>query len=202
MKKITTILAFMVALVLAVPANAQFKLGVEGGMNLSKASLSKDILNTSNRTGWFVGPKAQFTIPVIGLGIDGAVLYSQKYLELSNRDGDEFRKTLPSIEIPINLKYNIGFSSLVGVYISTGPQYGWNIGSKSLSWSDVSNGSLTDSNFSWNVGAGINALNHLQIGVTYNIALGKTGEINDIGDAMNRAKIKNNTWQVRLAYLF
>lgn len=202
MKKITTILAFVVALVLAVPANAQFKLGVEGGMNLSKASLSKDILNTSNRTGWFVGPKAQFTIPVIGLGIDGAVLYSQKYLELSNRGGDEFKKTLPSIEIPINLKYNIGFSSLVGIYISTGPQYGWNIGSKNLTWSDVSHGSLTESNFSWNVGAGINALNHLQIGVTYNIALGKTGEINNVGDAMSRAKIKNNTWQVRLAYLF
>lgn len=31
-----------------------------------------------NSTGFFFGPMAEITIPVIGLGVDGALLYSQK----------------------------------------------------------------------------------------------------------------------------
>lgn len=87
---------------------------------------------------------------------------------------------MPYIEIPINLKYNIGFSSLVGAYISTGPQYSWYVGSRNIGTVLGSMGSLERSTFSWNVGVGINALKHLQLGVTYNIALGETGEVHGI----------------------
>lgn len=207
MKKISIVFLLLAAFFVANPAKAQFKWGLEGGVNLSKASLSKDVFDSSNRTGWFVGPKAQFTIPVIGLAVDGAVLYSQKYMKLEDEEGIGTSKTMPYLEIPINLKYNIGFSSLVGAYISTGPQYSWYLGGRGLSWGDVNTGnlvkgSLERSNFSWNVGVGINALNHLQLGVTYNIALGKTGQLDGLVDAIEVAEIKNNTWQVRLAYMF
>lgn len=39
MKKLSAVLMCMVALLWAAPANAQFKWGLEGGVNLSKASI-------------------------------------------------------------------------------------------------------------------------------------------------------------------
>ena len=211
MKKITAILAILVAF--ATTTNAQFKWGLEGGMNLSKMKVSGDggMFGSDNRTGWFIGPKAQFTIPVVGLGVDGAILYSQKYMKMeyttTNDLGEQEvypgrNKSLPYIEIPVNLKYNIGFSSILGMYISTGPQWSWYLGSRNLSFEGVSLGSLERSSFSWNVGLGITALDHLQVGLTYNIALGETGQIKKAADAFETFDMKNNTFQVRLAYLF
>ena len=198
MKKIGVVLACLVAFLWAAPANAQFKWGLEAGVNLSKVSVKGDgnLFDSSNRTGWFVGPKAQFVMPVIGLGLDGAILYSQKYMKLEAEGESSPNKSLPYLEIPINLRYNFGFSSLAGLYIATGPQYNWYLGSRNLTWDGESYGSLERSTFSWNVGAGVILLSHLQLGFTYNIAMGATGQIIKTFD------VKNNTWQVRLAYFF
>ena len=56
MKKLSAVLMCMVAFLWAAPANAQFKWGLEGGVNLSKASITGDggLFVASNRTGWFV----------------------------------------------------------------------------------------------------------------------------------------------------
>ncbi len=204
MKKIGVVLACLVAFLWAAPANAQFKWGLEAGVNLSKVSVKGDgnLFDSSNRTGWFVGPKAQFVMPVIGLGLDGAILYSQKYMKLEAEGESSPNKSLPYLEIPINLRYNFGFSSLAGLYIATGPQYNWYLGSRNLTWDGESYGSLERSTFSWNVGAGVILLSHLQLGFTYNIAMGATGQIDNVGEAIKTFDVKNNTWQVRLAYFF
>ena len=204
MKKIGIVLAVLAAWLWTAPASAQFNWGVEAGVNLSKVRVNGDggLFDSSNRTGWFVGPKAQVVMPVIGLGIDGAILYSQKYMKLEAEGESSPNKSLPYLEIPINLRYNFGFSSLVGIYLATGPQYNWFLGSRNLVWGGESYGSLERSTFSWNVGAGVNLLSHLQLGFTYNIALGETGMIGDVGDVVQNFDVKNNTFQVRLAYLF
>lgn len=208
MRKIKVFFVALMALCCALPSAAQFKYGLEAGLNASKANL--DYFSAKNRVGWFVGPKAQFIVPMIGIGVDGAILFSQKYLDIKAHDDEAdvdgtIKRTMPYIEIPINLKYNIGFSSLIGAYIATGPQYSWYLGRKSLK-SNLEHGrlgSLKTSSFSWNVGLGINALDHLQLGVTYNIALGQTGELDKgVIETAKKIKMKNNTWQVRLAYMF
>ena len=204
MKKIGIVLAFVAAWLWAVPANAQFNWGLEAGVNMSKVSVKGDggLFDSSNRTGWFVGPKAQVIMPVIGLGLDGAILYSQKYMKLEAGGESSPNKSMPYLEIPINIRYNYGFSSLVGIYVATGPQYDWYLGSRNLTFDGESFGKLERSTFSWNVGVGVNLLSHLQVGLTYNIAMGQTGEIEGVGDALKKCDLKNNTWQVRLAYLF
>lgn len=212
MKKLNVVLVCMLALLWAKPARAQFQWGVEGGVNLSKVSIKGDgnLFDSSNRTGWFIGPKAQVVMPVIGLGLDGAILYSQKYLKMDvveeseTLSGSTSNKSLPYLEIPINIRYNYGFSSLIGIYIATGPQYSWYLGSRNLKFNGESFGSLERSMFSWNVGAGINLMSHLQLGFTYNIAMGQTGELTELtfGNAVRDFEVKNNTWQVRLAYMF
>lgn len=164
MKKLSIVMMCLAAFLLTVPASAQFRWGLEGGVNLSKASVKGDggLFDASNRTGWFVGPKVQMTMPIIGLGIDASLLYSQKYMKLDYSYNDEGavetgstpNKSMPYIEIPINLRYNFGFSSLVGVYLATGPQYSWYLGSRNLTFDGESLGRLERSTFSWNVEIG------------------------------------------------
>ena len=183
----------------AVPAQAQLKFGVKAGLNVSKASLDKGVLSADNRTGFFVGPMAEFTLPIVGLGVDAALLYDNKSVKVG-AEGETSSSTLHYIDIPINVKYTIGLGSLASVYGATGPQFSYNIGGRSILDGSYA---LNDSDFSWNIGAGVKLLGHLQVGYNYNIALGKTAEVKDDTaiDIIGKS-FKNNTHQISVAYMF
>ena len=201
MKKLFSTLMVIACLALAIPAQAQIKFGVKGGLNISKLSFSKDAFKGDNKTGFFVGPMAEFTLPIIGIGADVAALYSQTDLGV---DGEKTMK-LKTFAVPVNLKWSFGLGSMLGAYIAAGPQFGFNIGNKK----GFMNYDLKKNNTSFNVGAGVKLIRHLQLGVNYNFALGHTATLyadpNIILDGKpltQDVKIKNNTWQVSLAYLF
>lgn len=194
MKKLLSTLMVIACLALAIPAQAQIKFGVKAGLNVSKLHLSENIVSKDNRAGFFVGPTAEFTLPLLGLGIDGSVLYNQFGV-----DSEEGTSTKKSIEIPINLRWTVGFSSLVGAYVAVGPQFGFNIGDR---WfNEVCE--FKKNTTSFNVGAGLKLLGHLQVGANYNFALKDNGKIHsgDIED-LTTIGFKQNTWQVSVAYLF
>lgn len=202
MKKIFTIMAFAAALISAAPANAQIKFGLKGGLNVTNMSLSSDVIAKSNQTGFFVGPTVKVTLPIVGLGVDAAALYDQREAELGEGSAKE-TLTQKNINIPVNLRYGIGLGSMASVYFAAGPQFGFNVGSKNLF---DGNFKMKDSNFSVNVGAGVSLVNHVEIGFTYNIACGKTGEMN-IWDAVSdqvisKKSARMNAWQISAAYYF
>ena len=211
MKKILTTIVAVAALFVAAPAQAQTSFGLKGGLNVTSMSLSSDeLLSASNRAGFFVGPTVKFTLPIVGLGVDAAVLYDQREAELKGNTG-ETKITQRSINIPINARYTVGLGDMAGIYFAAGPQFGFNVGDtdfslKGLTSSDTyKDYTLKKSNFSINVGAGVQLMSHLEIGVTYNIALGKTGEaeLSTVGDAVGSVfKTNNNAWQVSAAYYF
>ena len=194
MKKLLSTLMVIACLALAIPAQAQIKFGVKAGLNVSKLHLSKETLSSDNRAGFFIGPTAEFTLPLLGLGIDGSVLYNQFGV-----DSEKGTSTKKSIEIPINLRWTVGFSSLVGAYVAVGPQFGFNVGDR---WFDEVC-EFKKNTTSFNVGAGLKLLGHLQVGANYNFVLKDNGKILD-GDIEDLATIgfKQNTWQVSVAYLF
>lgn len=195
MKKLLSTLMVIACLALAIPAQAQIKFGVKAGLNVSKLHLSENIVSKDNRAGFFVGPTAEFTLPLLGLGIDGSVLYNQFGV-----DSEEGTSTKKSIEIPINLRWTVGFSSLVGAYVAVGPQFGFNVGDR---WFDEVC-EFKKNTTSFNVGAGLKLLGHLQVGANYNFALKDNGKIHrgDIEDLTTIGGFKQNTWQVSVAYLF
>lgn len=204
MKKFFTALMFAVALLTAAPSLAQVKFGLKGGLNVTDMSLSSEVLNESNKTGFFVGPTVKFTLPIVGLGIDASALYDQRDAKLKGEDGSE-NVSLRSINIPINVRYTFGMSSLAAIYLAAGPQFGYNIGDKNIFSDEDGNGfSLKKSNFSVNVGAGITLMSKFEIGATYNIACGKTGELNLIDAAGKQLSesTRMNSWQVSAAYYF
>ena len=75
---------------MAMPAQAQIHFGVKGGLNLSKASFSnvKENFKKDNFTGLFIGPMAEFNIPIVGLGVDAALLFAQRGIKVSDADAD------------------------------------------------------------------------------------------------------------------
>ena len=203
MKKIFTFVALVVAVCFAVSAQAQFKFGLKGGVNITDMSFNSDVLEASNRTGFFIGPTVKFTLPLLGFGVDVSALYDQREAELKDSDAKLKQK---AINVPINLRYDIGLGSLAAVYLAAGPQFGFNVGDKSQTLvENVSEWTLKSSNFSVNLGAGVMLLRHLQVGFNYNIVCGKTGDvtvINTVSGAYESFRNRSNTWQISAAYYF
>lgn len=203
MKKIFTFVALVVAVCFAVPAQAQFKFGLKGGVNITDMSFNSDVLEASNRTGFFIGPTVKFTLPLLGFGVDVSALYDQREAELKDSDAKLKQK---AINVPINLRYDVGLGSLAAVYLAAGPQFGFNVGDKSQTLvENVSEWTLKSSNFSVNLGAGVMLLRHLQVGFNYNIVCGKTGDvtvINTVSGAYESFRNRSNTWQISAAYYF
>ena len=201
-KKITLVL-FAIVLMAVAPVQAQVKLGVKGGLNITNMSLNSDIVSSSNRTGFFIGPTLKFTLPVVGLGIDAADLYDQR----EAKSNDKTIKT-QNINVPINLRYIIGLGSIAGIYFAAGPQFGFNVGNKNIE-NNVNTTTTTwnfkDSNFSINLGTGVMLLKHLEIGANYNIVCGKTGDVTvkkATDSVTSTSKNRSNAWQISAAYYF
>lgn len=203
MKKLFTLIVLVAATCFAMPASAQLKFGVKGGLNITDMSLSSDVFETSNRTGFFIGPTVKFTLPIVGLGIDASALYDQRESELTNADNKVTKIKQQAINIPINLRYDIGLGSLAAVYLAAGPQFGFNVGDKNQTlFDDVADWKLNSSNFSVNVGAGVMLLSHLQVGANYNIVCGKTGKITYLDGVESVFRGRSNSWQISMAYYF
>ena len=214
MKKWITLFTVTVCLAMAMPAKAQIKFGVKGGLNLASASLSDawDAKgNADNYTGFFIGPMVDITIPIIGLGVDGAFMYSQKGTKISFDDLGSTTFKQQGIEIPVNLKYSIGLGSSASIYFAAGPSFYFNMKSDDDFTFDSVAGSLDydKSEVSLNLGAGVKLLRHLQLGVNYNMGLTDSAKAkidssksSDMWDAINGESYKSKIWQVSVAYLF
>lgn len=202
MKKFFLAVAMLFIIGGATTASAQFKFGIVAGMNMSKLSFDDGkYFNSEHRAGWYVGPKVWFNIPIVGLGVNASAQYSQRRMNVKSGDGEDAvsdSKNLNTIEIPINVRYTLGLGSIASVYAETGPQFGFNVGNKTVS--EVAK--FKSSNVTWNVGIGARVLGHLEAGVEYNIALSNFGEL--VPDQLRGTKndFKSNTWQVQVAYLF
>lgn len=194
MKKIFGALMIAVCIGMAMPAQAQIHFGVKGGLNLSKASFSNVSFKKDNFTGFFIGPMAEFNIPIVGLGVDASLLFAQRGIKVSEGNEDYTVKQ-NGIDIPVNLKYTIGLGSLAGIYFAAGPDFYFDFaGNKTIE------GVKTDkkkAEVGINVGAGVKLLNHLQVGANYNIPLGDTAKLEGIDGSY-----KTKTWQVSVAYIF
>ncbi len=211
MKKITCMAIMVMALFVVVPAQAQFSWGIKGGVNMVSNDLSNlsgivqdkaQIMNKDNYTGFFIGPKAELRVPILGFGIEAAALYSQKGMSVG--DNETFKQN--SFQIPLNIKYSFGLGNVANVFIAAGPEFGFNVGETTkvfnnvqfddvtgVTAGDVSAYVLEKSTLSINIGLGATLLNHLQVALNYNMPWGKTGEFQyiDASEIENAENLKN-----------
>ena len=106
------------------------------------------------------------------------------------------------IRVPVNLRWEIGPKE-VGVYVATGPQWDWYIGNSKLYTKEGLHAVFEHNIVSWNIGAGLMLLRHLQLGASYAIPISKSGSVRDYYDQVSdNIDIKNKEWQIRLNYFF
>ena len=191
-------------------ADAQVKFGVKGGWNLSSLKLNDDMFTSDNKNGFFIGPMMKVSLPLTGLGFDVSALYNQREAKMHYADdvvgGDLSRRTTikqKTIDVPVNLRYSIGLASMANVYFFGGPQWSINVGDENFKWDEASSYSLKKNTLSFNIGAGLTFLQHIQASVNYNIEASKSGkmEIERLDDG-DWVKGRNHTWQVSLGYWF
>ena len=195
------------------PVAAQFNWGIKAGVNSAERPSNLGELKSAAKgeAGWFVGPMAKVTLPIVGLGVEANLLYSQTNTEV----GGETIKS-KCVDLPVYLRYELSLPAVnkfLEPFVAAGPQWSWNVGDKTYSIADMmldggqqalSQYTLRSSNLSLNLGLGAVVLDHVQLHVNYNIALGSTSEYSEPTQAaLNFAtKSKTNTWQFSLAYIF
>ena len=182
MKKILLTLSLLVSMGFATTARAfSFDWGITGGYNLTQLKLKGDMkhnFNSDNRNGWFVGAKANLGL-AFGFGLDGALLYSQQKMNVSDDDFYSKSETQRTIAIPLNLKYSIGLGKYLNIYAATGPQFDFCLNNNS--W-DITSPDYTGTfdrekvTTSWNIGAGTRIMKHLDLGIVYNMGISKVGK--------------------------
>jgi hypothetical protein len=207
-----TLIVCSLALLSFIPASAQFSWGLRGGLNLVNndiTAVSKESASSKDSyTGFFFGPMAEVQVPIIGIGVDVAALYSQKGVELP----DTSTMKNQSLSIPLSLKYSLGLGNFAAVYFAAGPQLDFRIGDLNKSFNDgneVKDFALEKSSWSINVGAGVKLINHIQAGINYNIPVSKEGAVKVIDNPTPGAVIdnepvdfKSSTLQFSLTWTF
>ena len=207
MRKIVSLVLLLTAMTLSLQAQG-VKFGLKGGLNISKMSLNKDVIKSDNQTGFYVGPTVKISLP-LSFGLDIAALYDQRSadVETGTSAASGSSQTTPAtgtekitqktLNIPVNLRYNIGLGGSAGIYLAAGPQFCFPVGDKVYN-TKVGEYRLKDANLSINFGAGVYLLKHLEIGFTYNLAAGKSGEFS----GWNDVDTHNNAWQIGAAIYF
>ena len=192
MKKIVGLILLAVMVLIAVPAKSQIKFGIKGGLNISSVHFNKDLVGKDNVTGFNIGPMVEVMAPIMGVGFDAAILYSQKGI------GVKSEKDIKNdyIDVPVNLKWKFGLPIIKG-YLAAGPYVGFRVGGDKI-W-DVLGDQIKAKNFSagLNFGVGAELISHLQIGVNY--GLGLTDNYSSEKFDLNA---KNRGWSITAAILF
>jgi opacity protein-like surface antigen len=190
MKKILTLVVLFAVVTMTAQAQG-VKFGVKGGLNITKMTFSEDVYKSDNQTGFYIGPTVKISLP-LGFGVDIAALYDQRSAKVEDTDIKQ-----KSLNIPVNARYNIGLGNKAGIYLTAGPQFGFPVSDKVYD-TEVGEYRLKDANLSINFGAGLTLLGHLEIGFTYNLAAGKSGEFTGYDDVDTH----NNAWQIGAAFYF
>lgn len=194
MKKIKiSLIAFVAALVLAVPAQAQFQWGLQAGIVANDLKFSNKLFDASNRVGFTGGVTAQFDF-IFGLAVQGSLNYVHRVTQVQAQ-GSNTTGTFKAdyLTLPIHLKYNFSIPAVSGLFrpfLFTGPSFSYLVSKrKGLSYG-VSKGDIE-----WDLGLGFDVIKHIQISAGYGFGLYK---IMDFGGG----KVRTNTWTITLGYLF
>lgn len=205
MRLIKRVLVLMAMVVLTCGvANAEFRFGIKAGLNVNKIHLDEQVFNASNRAGFTAGVMTEFTVPIIGIGMDLSVMYTKMNSEM-NSGPQEVENYINNgnigkdfLQIPLNLKYKLSIpaiGSIIKPMIFTGPSFNFNLNKSTLQ--DIKSKSCQ---IAWNLGAGVELIKHLQISASYSWGLNKIAEFAKI--PTKDIDLKNNYWTVTAAWLF
>jgi hypothetical protein len=166
-------------------SQAQFSLGLKGGLNFANLDVS-DIPGTyKNRTGYHIGAFGLFKFTKIG--IQPEIIFSEQGSEVKDPQFGSFESNFSYVNIPIIVK----LYTVAGINLQAGPQFGF-LTSAKLGDESIKD-ELKGSDFSLGLGVGWDLPFGLTIDGRYNLGL------SDVSDE-SANEIKNQVWQVSVGY--
>ena len=193
MKKIILLLILLVS----IPAMAQVRLGVRGGITVGKLRFDRDLVGSDNRVGYTGGLLVDFNIPVVCLGVEASVMYTHRDNRLT--DGDRLFKR-HYIDIPVMARFSLPISGLKHIFmplVYTGPSFSILFDENAPEGCDNKKTGL-----SWDVGAGADLFSHLRLTATYGIGISKA--MSYIHQEYTGEEIhgKDRYWTISAAWFF
>ncbi|MDH6355238.1 opacity protein-like surface antigen [Dysgonomonas sp. PH5-45] len=186
-------------------ATSQIKFGLKAGFDVAENKISKDILNAHNRMGFQVGPTVQFGLPLVGVGIDAALLYGYKDYKLKDNDYDAKLSNYNYLMVPVHIKKTFSLLGTLGVYAKGGPYAELKLGGGDFKFNQESLDKIKSKSFGMGLdfGVGVNLFSKLEVGMDYRFKLTDNYGEDKIGvtDAIFKSK-KDKTWNVNVTYLF
>jgi len=190
-------LALLLTLVTTISSQAELRLGVKGGVTVNELRFNRDVMNADNRAGFTGGLVADLSLPVTGLGVEASLLYTHRDNELS--DGYEtFKRDYIDIPVHVRLKFGIlGLGKVISPYVFTGPSF-------SILFHDdmPSNYDNSRTYTSWDIGGGVELLNHLRVSASYAIGFTKAMRSVNLDYEKPSVQGKDRYWTLTAAYLF
>ena len=187
-------------ILLALPSSAQIKFGIQGGLNINKFSMDTDVIKSSNQAGFYIGPTFLIGCPIFDVEVAG--IYDVRRGEVDGKSLTE-----QNVNVQANIRKGFDINDNSQIFVFAGPQYSFNIDADGIDEvSDcVKDWRWKNSDFSINLGGGVK-INHVEIRVNYNSALGKTAEaeFNPTIDSegVHILEPKSDAWQIGLTYYF
>lgn len=180
----------MFAILTVFAASAQFSGGVKAGLNMSSAKFEADGFDEKySGIGFHVGVYGSFSL-TDALSVQPELIYNSLSFDTGDDFGDDTKASY--LSIPVMLKYgfadnmfNVQVGPQIGVLLSTDP-------------SDFKDDGLKSTDFTLNIGAGVN-FGKFNGTVRYGIGLSNNaGDVfTDLSDDFS---IKNNNFQISLGY--
>ena len=199
MKRMKWILAAAVMLVATTTAQAQCRFGVKGGLNIASVSFDRSVLGSDNITGFHIGPTLEWTVPILGIGVDGAVLYSQRGFGVG---GESLRSNY--IDVPVNAKFKFSVP-MISPFVAAGPYASFRVsGNKAWDIAGQVINQVEAKNFAagLNFTAGAEVMNMVQVGLTYSLGLTVNYKLFDRRNVMSYTGGKPHTWMVSATVFF
>jgi hypothetical protein len=190
MKKINLLFFVLLLAAGAAMAQAQFSVGLKGGLNFANLDVSSAQNAYDSRTGYHLG--AFTLIKLSKIGIQPEIIFSQQGSKVKPVNGDSFTSNFSYVNIPVMLK----LYTVAGINLQAGPQFGFLTNDPLVK--DPQGNAIEDaykkSDVSIGLGAGWDLPFGLSIDARYNLGLSKI-EDNETLDAT-----KNQVLQISLGY--
>jgi hypothetical protein len=171
-------------------AQAQFSVGLKGGLNFANLDVSSAQNAYDSRTGYHLG--AFTLIKLSKIGIQPEIIFSQQGSKVKPVNGDSFTSNFSYVNIPVMLK----LYTVAGINLQVGPQFGFLTNDPVAK--DPQGNTIEDaykkSDVSIGLGAGWDLPFGLSIDARYNLGLSK------IEDNATLDATKNQVIQVSLGY--
>lgn len=206
MKKILFIFGCAMMILSATTAKARTAgFGVTAGMNISKIDWSNiKQADPEPEKGWYAGVTGMFSVPLLGFGFDGGIVYSQEGVNLGMSDLDT--EIAHFVSIPVHLRYDFKFYPIDDIfvpYLYAGPQF--NFALNNLDFGDVLNQSLEatlkkSNNWRLDFGLGCILFDRVQLSYSYGIPMGDRVDVN-LGETFVD-KYKMGAHRMGVAYYF